>query len=84
MTPLLGGTMTLDAATGELHAVVRDRERMVYFHRSNGGNWTHETAVRTVAWPTLIRMDPRSGALFVAFVNSSGEGGPYIEVVGRR
>lgn len=84
MTPLQGATMTLDAATGELHAVVRDRDRIVYFHRPPGGDWAHETAVRITADPAVIRVNPRSGALFVAVVNESGEGQPYIEVVGRR
>lgn len=84
MTPLLFGTMTLDAATGELHAVVQDRDRMVYFHCSPDGAWTHETAIRTPASPALIRMDPRSGALFVALVNSSREGTQDIEIAARR
>lgn len=83
MTPLQGATMTLDAATGELHAVVRDRERIVYFHRASGDDWTHETAVRSTADPAVIRVNARSGALFVAFVNTSDEAGAYIEIAVR-
>jgi hypothetical protein len=83
LTPLVGGTMTLDPVTGELHAVVGDGKRIVYFHRLPGGDWAHETAIRTTASPSLIREDPRSHALFMALIVWPEEGDPWVEVAER-
>jgi hypothetical protein len=71
LTSLLGGTsMALDPATGEIHVLVNDFQRIVYFHRSGnaGSDWAHETLVRGSLSSAVIREDPASGNLLVVFV----------------
>jgi len=71
LTSLLGGTsMALDPATGEIHVLVNDFRRIVYFHRpANAGSaWAHETLVRGNTSSAVIREDPASGDLLVVFV----------------
>jgi hypothetical protein len=60
--------MTLDPGTGELHVLVGDSRRIVYFHRAPGGDWAHETLARGQVSSPVIREDPTTGALFVAYV----------------
>jgi hypothetical protein len=71
VTSLLGGTsMALDPATGEIHVLVNDLQRIVYFHRSAGAGsaWAHETLARGGLSSAVIREDPASGDLLVVFV----------------
>ncbi|HXU84570.1 MAG TPA: hypothetical protein VN773_02085, partial [Verrucomicrobiae bacterium] len=58
--------------------------RLVYFHRAAGGAWTHANAVRRSAASAVIRQDPTTGALFVAYVSYPIEGPSFIQVTGRR
>jgi hypothetical protein len=70
LTSLIGGTsMALDPATGEIHVLVSDFGRIVYFHRATGSGsaWAHETLVRDEVSSAVIREDPASGDLLVVY-----------------
>lgn len=90
LTTLVGGTsLTLDPATGELHIVVSDYRRIVYFHRVPGADWSHETLVRGDASLPVIREDPTTRALFVAYVVNVTSADmetseSHVEVIARR
>jgi hypothetical protein len=84
LTTLVGGaSLALDPATGEVHALVTGPDRLVYFHRAADGEWTHANVVRQSAASGVIREDPTTGALFVAYVSYPIEGPSSIEVIGR-
>ena len=90
LTTLVGSTsMALDPATGELHVLVSDYLRIVYFHRAPGADWAHETLARGQASSPVIREDPTTGALLVAYVvnveSIDMETSEYhVEVIARR
>ena len=70
LTRLVGGaSMTIDPATGELHVLVGDYRRTVYFHRAAGATkWLSETISRDHPSSAVIRQDPTTGALVAVFV----------------
>lgn len=77
LTKLVGGaSLALDPATADLHAVVTDYRTLVYFQKAAGSSWTHATLV-SKGGPSspVIRENPKTGALLVAFV-VTGPGGP--------
>jgi hypothetical protein len=83
LTSLLGGTsMALDPATGEIHVLVDDYQRIVYFHRSAaaGSAWVHETLARGGVQSAVIREDPASGDLLVVFVTDPASEGDFLHV----
>jgi hypothetical protein len=85
LTTIVGGaSLALDPATGELHAIVLGPNRLVYFRRAAGGAWTHANAVRRGAASAVIRQDPTTGALFVAYVSYPIEGPSFVQVTSRR
>ena len=90
LTTLVGGTsLTLDPATGELHVLVSDYRRIVYFHRARGADWAHEDLARGGASSPVIRQDPTTGSLLVAYVRDvisidMETSESHVEVIARR
>jgi hypothetical protein len=76
LTPQVGGaSLSIDPATGEVNVVVvsggpvgQDGPRLIRFHRApNGTTWEHETVVKGAIGSPVIRANPKTGALFVAY-----------------
>jgi hypothetical protein len=90
LTTRVGGTsLALDPGTGEVHVLVSDYRSIMYFHRAPGADWAHETLARGQVSSPVIREDPTTGALFVAYVvyvesidMETGES--HVEVIVRR
>jgi hypothetical protein len=82
LTTLLGSTsMTIDPATGEIHVLISDYRRMVHFHRpAAGGDWANETIARQTPSSGVIRQDPTTGALVVAYVADVNQEAGQLEV----
>lgn len=82
LTTLIGSSsMTIDPATGDLHVLVSDYRRMVHFHRpAAGGVWVNETLTRDHPSGAVIRQDPTSGALVVAYIADPDPADPKLEV----
>jgi hypothetical protein len=87
ISKLIGtSSLAMDPATGELHVVVSDERRMVYYHRLPGHDWEHKNfAVKNPSSP-VIRLDPRSGDLVLAFstYDDDTDGRSNVEVVAYR
>jgi hypothetical protein len=86
LTRRLGTTsLTVDPSSGELHVLVSDYQRLVWFHRAAGGNWASETLVPENATSAVIRQDPTSGRFVGAYVVESGQDRDerHVEVVTR-
>jgi len=69
LTPQVGGaSLTIDPATGELSVVVATGRRLIRYHRAPGATtWEHETFIQCPASSPVIRANPKTGALFVAY-----------------
>jgi hypothetical protein len=94
VTPQVGGaSLTIDAATGEVNVVVVSGgsagPRLIRFHRAPGAtSWAHETVMQGAAGSPVIRADPKTGALFVAYSieildPDSDNSETHVEVVAR-
>lgn len=69
LTPQVGGaSLTIDPATGELSVVVATGRRLIRYDRAPGATtWEHETFIQGSASSPVIRANPKTGALFVAY-----------------
>lgn len=74
----VGGSLTVDPGTGELHVVLGDRG-LDHYSKAAGGGWKKETIVKSGAGSPVIRQDPTTGNLVVVFDGDKG-----IEVMTRR
>ena len=84
---MIGGTsLTIDPATGDLHLVVSDVEKLVHFQRpAAGGSWKEKTLADHHPSSAVIRQDPTDGSLFVAYVADPTEDGSFVvRVLSRR
>jgi hypothetical protein len=68
---------------------LRNSERIVYFHRAPGADWAQETIARGRVSSAVIREDPTTGSLFVAYVRDIVSADmetseSHIEVIARR
>jgi hypothetical protein len=80
LSKAVGGTsLTVDPATGGIHAVLSDFDSIVAFDRSPGGTWTHQKVVSGGATSPVIRQSPTTGSLLLAFA-VHGENGGVSEV----
>jgi hypothetical protein len=73
LTPQVGGaSLSIDPAIGEVNVVVvsggPDGPRLIRFHRApDATTWEHETVVHGPIGSPVIRSNPKTGALFVAY-----------------
>ena len=73
LTPQVGGaSLSIDPATGEVNVLVisggPDGARLIRFHRApDATTWKHETVVQGPVGSPVIRANPKTGALFVAY-----------------
>jgi len=72
------GSLTVDPDTGEIH-VLLSNPGLVHFSKVPGGDWKKETLRKAGVTSPVIRQDPATGNLVVAY---SGDDG--IEVMTRR
>jgi hypothetical protein len=74
LTTLVGGaSLALDPATGDIHALVSDFQRLVYYRKAADGAWTHSTIGNAGSSSPVIRENPKTGALLVAYVSNPTE-----------
>ena len=74
----VGGSLTVDPTSGELHVVLGDRA-LIHYSKAVGGNWKKETIVKSGAGSPVVRQDPTTGDLVVVYGGDKG-----IEVMTRR
>jgi hypothetical protein len=74
-------SLTIDPATGEVHVLVSDLGKLVYFHRPAGGTWAKQTLSKLYPSSVVIRQDPSDGALFAAFVADENDASKPMHVV---
>jgi hypothetical protein len=82
LTTQVGPTsLTVDPSTGEVHVLVEGDGTLVWYHRSPGGKWAHETLARKHAVQSVIRQDPTSGRLvIVSIVDSPADDEFHVQV----
>jgi hypothetical protein len=62
LTTLVGGaSLALDPATGDIHALVSDFQRLVYYRKAADGAWTHSTLGNAGTSSPVIRENPEDG-----------------------
>jgi hypothetical protein len=82
LTTMVGSaSLTIDPATGEVHVLVSDLGRLVYFHRPAGGAWAKETLSRQFPSSVVIRQDPTNGSLLAAYVADENDESRPMHVV---
>jgi hypothetical protein len=67
-------SLTMDPATGEVDAVVGGFESLQLFAKPVAGGWTHKTLTSDFASSAVVRRNPATGGLFVAFVHETLDG----------
>ncbi len=73
-------SLTVDTTTGRVHALVSGKDGVVYMTRVGTGTWTKKTVSGPDAAGSVIRMDPSTGALLVAYIRY-GENEDHVEVI---
>lgn len=91
LTPQLGqASLTIDPTTGGLSVVVATGQRLIRYDRAPGATiWAHETVIQGSASSPVVRANPKTGALFVAYtmeVNNldADTSETHVEVVAQR
>jgi hypothetical protein len=73
LSPRVGeSSILVDPKTGELNAIVGDNGSLVAFSRPAGGSWTEKTLLTGYFGSPVIRQDPTTGDLVLAFVSDPG------------
>ncbi|HZC32350.1 MAG TPA: hypothetical protein VE640_03575, partial [Candidatus Bathyarchaeia archaeon] len=67
-------SLVVDARTGDVQALVAVGTRLLDYVKQPNAAWRHSTLVTGFAWPAVLREDPNTGALLVAYVGL-GPGG---------
>ena len=67
-------SLTMDPATGEIDALVGGFDSLQLFVKSAAGGWSHKTLTSDFASSSVIRRNPATGGLFVAFVHETLDG----------
>jgi hypothetical protein len=67
-------SLTMDPATGEIDALVGGFESLQLFVKPPSGNWTHKTLTSDFSSSAVIRRNPATGGLFVAFLHETLDG----------
>ena len=68
VTTIIGtSSLTVDPAARNIHAVVSDFAQVVAFDRSAAGSWSHRMLSAKQSMLPVIRQDPTTGGLLVAF-----------------
>jgi hypothetical protein len=77
-----GASLALDTATGEIQALLGDYKSLTLYSRSFGGDWTKKSLGTGWISSSVIRQNPVSGALLVAYVRDvpEGDGSGQVEV----
>ena len=84
LTKMIGSaSLTIDPSSGDLHAVVSDYRKLAWFHRGVDGRWQQETVVAKPVTNAVIRQDPTSGRLVVAYVEEIGDQEFHVKVITR-
>ena len=61
-------SLTVDVDANRVHAVIDGRDGMVYLTRSGTGAWSKKALVDQHPGVAVIRLDPRTGRLLVAYM----------------
>ena len=71
-------SLVVDARTGDVQALVAVGTRLVDYVKQPSAPWRHSTLVNGFASPAVLREDPNTGALLVAYIGlgPGGTGGP--------
>ena len=67
-------SLTMDPATGEVDAVVGGFESLQLFSKPAAGGWTHKMLTSDFASSAVVRRNPATGGLLVAFVHETLDG----------
>jgi hypothetical protein len=67
-------SLTMDPATGEVDAVVGGFGSLQLFAKPAAGGWTHKTLTTDFASSAVVRRNPATGGLLVAFVHETLDG----------
>ncbi|HEV7810438.1 MAG TPA: hypothetical protein VGO64_07550, partial [Candidatus Limnocylindrales bacterium] len=76
-------SITIDPATGEIHALVDDFRALVHFRKPVGEDWTKELLDTTNASSGILRVDPVTGRLVVAYVSMRVDGDDIVMVMSK-
>ena len=66
-------SLTLDVETARVHALIDAPDGMTYTSRSGGESWAKKRLFDRHTSSAVIRLDPRTGALLVAYVTFEGD-----------
>jgi hypothetical protein len=67
-------SLTMDPSSGEVDAIVGDFHALQVFVKPASGGWTHHTLTNEFASSAVVRRNPVSGGLVVAYVRDSLDG----------
>ena len=69
-------SLTIDTDTGRVHVIVNGKDgQLVYLTRSGSKAWSKRVLDPGVVWPAVIRLDPETGGILVAYVRFDDDGG---------
>ena len=63
-------SLTIDVASGAVHALVNDTDGLVYVGKASGGQWKRQILDNYQSGVAVIRRDPHSGELLVVYLGS--------------
>lgn len=66
-------SLTIDTATGEVHALINGGDGLIYVSKKAGGSWIRLVIDNFQSPAVVIRRDARSGALIVVYSGSLGD-----------
>jgi hypothetical protein len=67
-------SITMDPASGEVDALVGDFTSLQLFQKAPNAGWTHRTLTTDFASSAVVRRNPATGGLLVAFVHDTLDG----------
>jgi hypothetical protein len=67
-------SLTMDPRSGEIDALVGGLGSLQLFVKPAAGGWTHKTLTSDFASSAVVRRNPATGGLFVAFVHETLDG----------
>ena len=68
-------SLTVDTDTGRVHLIVSGKGgRLVYLTRIGSKAWSKHVLDPGVVWPGVIRLDPDTGGIFVAYIRFDDDG----------